>query len=83
MNTPARERDLHSYAEPERVRVTHCSLSLSASFEQKSLRGAARLTVERTDASAPLILDTRDLQIESVTCSGQPVEYTLANATRF
>jgi aminopeptidase N len=73
-----RERDLHSYAEPERVLVTHCSLSLTASFEERILRGSARLAIERADADAPLILDTRALQIEAVTCAGEPVEFALA-----
>ena len=71
-------RDLHSYAEPEKVRVTHCSLSLVASFEEKVLRGTARLTFERKDNATPLTLDTRALQIEEVTVAGKPAAYALA-----
>jgi aminopeptidase N len=78
MTATTRARDVHSYAEPERVRVTHCSLSLAASFEERILRGTARLAVERRDALAPLILDTRALQIEAVSCAGEPVEFVLA-----
>jgi leukotriene-A4 hydrolase len=71
-------RDAHSYAEPDRVCVSHCSLSLTASFEKRILYGSARLTIERKDALAPLILDTRDLQIEAVTCFGAPIPFVLA-----
>lgn len=70
--------DTHSFAQPERVRVTHCSLALVVSFEEKILKGSARLTVKRADPSAPLILDTRALQIDAVTCMGRPVEFSLA-----
>jgi leukotriene-A4 hydrolase len=79
MTSTTRGRDSHSYAQPEKVRVTHCSLSLAASFEERSLRGTARLNLERIDSTAPLILDTRALRIESVTCAGTPVEFVLAD----
>ncbi len=58
--------DRHSYAQPDRVRVTHLGLALQVDFEQRVLRGTATLTLERFDRAAPLILDTRDLQIEEV-----------------
>ncbi len=60
--------DVHSYSQPEKVRVRHVALELTASFSRKVLAGTAVLTIERTaqDNASPLILDTRDLQIESV-----------------
>ncbi len=79
MTATTRERDAHSYAEPERVRITHCSLSLFADFEERVLRGTVCLTLERTDPQAPLLLDTRDLHIEAVTCMGNTVPFTLAH----
>ena len=69
--------DVHSFSEPDKVRVTHCSLRLAASFAGRILEGTARLSVERTDQKAPLVLDTRDLQIESVQCGGTPVAFEL------
>lgn len=72
--------DQHSYAQPGKVRVTHCSLALVASFEQRVLQGTARLTVKRLDPQAPLLLDTRALQIEAVTSAGKDVAFTLAPA---
>ncbi len=72
--------DTHSFAQPDKVRVTHCSLVLDVSFEQRILKGTARLTVKRADASAPLILDTRGLAIEAVTCMGRSVKFALAES---
>ncbi len=60
-------RDLHSFAEPWRVRVAHCSLALEVDFAQRQLHGTATLSVDRIDPAAPLVLDTRDLVIEEVT----------------
>ncbi|MDQ2776472.1 MAG: M1 family aminopeptidase/hydrolase, partial [Acidobacteriota bacterium] len=65
-------RDIHSFAEPWRVRVVHCTLNLEVDFDQRRLRGTAELRVVRRDPNALLILDTRDLLIEDVRCTGSP-----------
>jgi leukotriene-A4 hydrolase len=61
-------RDLHSYSEPDRVRVSHIDLELRPLFEEQVIEGTARLQIARPDSgeSAPLILDTRDLDIVQV-----------------
>lgn len=61
-------KDVHSYSNPDEVRVKHVLLNLDALFERKILRGFAVLEVERTAAagSAPLIVDTRHLEITRV-----------------
>ena len=69
--------DVHSFSEPDKVRVTHCSLRLAVSFADRLLQGTARLSLERTDQKAPLMLDTRDLEIESVRWGGTPVDFEL------
>lgn len=69
--------DVHSFSNADKVRVTHCSLRLAVSFAGRILEGTARLSVERTGQKAPLVLDTRDLEIESVQCNGTPVEFEL------
>lgn len=61
------QRDIHSCAQPERVRVIHCSLSLNADFNSQTVSGIAKLTLRRSDPDAPLFLDTRDLDIKQVT----------------
>lgn len=67
--------DIHSFSEPEKVRVTHCSLVLEACFEERLLRGTARLAVERLVDGAPLVLDTRDLEIHKVESDGSEIPY--------
>lgn len=61
--------DVHSYANPQQVRVRHVDLDWDVLFAEKTLRGTATLTVERTMPGAPLLLDTRDLQIARVETS--------------
>jgi aminopeptidase N len=58
--------DIHSFAEPERVRVTHVELDLELDFEQRIAHGQVELALERPDAEAPLTLDTKELEIEAV-----------------
>jgi aminopeptidase N len=60
-------RDPHSFANIDAVRVTHAHLDLAVSFERRELSGFVELKVERVDPDArKLVLDTRDLTIESV-----------------
>jgi aminopeptidase N len=61
--------DIHSYADPNAVRVVHVDLDWTVSFEERSIKGSATLNVIRSDARAPLILDTRDLKIDRVETS--------------
>lgn len=60
--------DIDSFAEPAQVRVQHCSLDLTVNFGARRLEGSAGLNLVRTDAEAPLVLDTRDLDIAEVRC---------------
>ncbi|MFO0845645.1 MAG: M1 family metallopeptidase [Gemmataceae bacterium] len=63
--------DVHSYARPEHVRVRHVDLDLTVDFDRQRLHGHATLTVERTskDEKQPLVLDSRQLQIDKVEIS--------------
>ena len=72
-----RARDVHSFAEPEKVRVTHCSLALEASFGKRALSGSAELRLQRFDAYAPLLLDTRDLKIHRIESRGREVAHRI------
>jgi leukotriene-A4 hydrolase len=58
--------DVHSYGNPQQVKVQHVDLDLNVDFERRVLAGYALLKVQRTDSSAPLIVDTRDLKIAKV-----------------
>ncbi|HEY3174235.1 MAG TPA: M1 family metallopeptidase [Candidatus Polarisedimenticolia bacterium] len=56
--------DVHSYARPAEVRVTHIDLDLEIRFAEKVLSGSAVLYLNRAPGiRAPLRLDTRDLTI--------------------
>ena len=67
------QHDEHSYAQPEKVRISNLALDLSLDFDRKQLAGTATFTLDwsprkaqldREDAS--LVLDTRDLGIENI-----------------
>jgi len=60
-------RDLHSFGNPNEVRVKHIRLDLTVDFSRKVLRGTATLDLVRNAADAPLIVDTKGLVIEEVT----------------
>jgi len=71
-------RDIHSFSQPNRVRVTHASLDLALDFAAREARGTVELALERHDPEAPLVLDVHDLAIEAVTqTSGTPLVWDL------
>ncbi len=77
------EADPHSYAQPGKVAVTSVDLDLSVDFSHKQLVGSAELALEWRDKTADeLVLDTRDLTIESIQCinnqgKSEDLPYTL------
>src|SRR5262245_29860856 len=75
-------RDVHSYANPDRVRVRHADLDLDVRFDRRILEGSVTLFFERRDAGpATLDLDTRGLAIASVEApdgsSWKPIPFDL------
>ena len=60
--------DVHSFGDPTKVRVTHIDLDLKVDFAARQLVGEAILGYQRAPGAkdTPLVLDTRDLAIESV-----------------
>ncbi|CAA0302330.1 Cold-active aminopeptidase (fragment) [Alteromonas infernus] len=70
--------DYHSFANPNEVRVTHLSLDLTANFETKQLIGDVTLDVKRAKPeNNTLVLDTRALDIDSVTVNGESVPFEI------
>ena len=60
-------RDVHTHAKPELARVVHLALDLTPDFHNKTLAGAVRLWIERSDPSVTeVILDDRGLIIEAI-----------------
>lgn len=86
-----RPMDIHSHSRPAEARVTHVGLDLTADLAARELRGTAELVFERppgAQADAPLVLDTRGLEIQAVeTAPGQgdpaAVPFTLGEADPF
>ena len=61
--------DPHSYSRPDLVRVVDLDLALDVDFASKVLTGKATWKIARSEgapASAPLVLDTRDLKVDGV-----------------
>ncbi|MCI0661991.1 MAG: M1 family metallopeptidase [Acidobacteria bacterium] len=81
-------RDVHSYANPEQVRVSHVHLDLDVDFDLKILRGSSTLTLQWiSEKSHPLKLDTRDLKIVKAEASSDgsvftPVDFILDNVDK-
>ena len=70
-------RDIHSYSNPDRVRVGHISLDLTVVFEQQTIHGVAVLTIEQIGRDTKqLILDSRALRIDDTEVSPDGVKYT-------
>ena len=84
-------KDVHSYSNPEAIRVTNVDLDWEVLFDEKIIKGTAELSFKRAkdNEKAPLILDTRDLKIEKVeasTDSGKTykeAEFKLGEADKF
>ncbi|UAA40677.1 M1 family metallopeptidase [Paraneptunicella aestuarii] len=71
-------KDYHSYGNPEQVKVTHINLDLNVDFDAKVMSGTAELQYEKVASDADkLIVDTRDLTINSITANGEAVPFTL------
>lgn len=58
--------DPHSLARPDQVLVEHIGLALTVDFANSTLRGEAVMKITRRDRSAPLRLDTSDLDVQAV-----------------
>jgi len=71
-------RDIHSHARPEIAHVRHVSLDLTADFTARTLSGTATLDVQGVPGATEVILDARNLDIQSITdASGAPLQFSL------
>ena len=59
--------DPHSYARPQESVVKHLDWKAKVSFEEKNIKAKATLTIENSEDAEKLILDTKDLEVDSVT----------------
>ncbi len=65
-------KDVHSFAQPNDVRVKHMHLDLSVDFDKHILSGYVLLDIENLTGADKLYLDTRDLDISKVTLDDSP-----------
>ena len=73
---PSIAHDIHSYSNPDEVRVRHLSLDLTIVFEQQTIQGVAVLTIDRAShAFGQLRLDSRALQIDKTEISADGAKY--------
>ena len=74
-------KDAASYARPLEARVHHVALNLTVDFDAKRIGGTATLDIDRKPNAREIILDDKDLEIESITDGGkQPLQYKVGAA---
>jgi leukotriene-A4 hydrolase len=79
--TTADAVDTASYARPLEARVTHVALDLGVDFKAKRVGGTATLDLERKPNAREIVLDDKDLQIDSITdASGKPLPWKVGTA---
>lgn len=59
--------DVHSFAHPDEVVVSHMELNLHVNFTKKQITGKVSLHIQNKTGARYLYLDTRDLKIHAVT----------------
>ncbi len=74
-------RDVHSYAQPEKARVTHVSLDLAPDFTAHKLAGTATLSIARAQGADSIVLDSGNLTIKRVSDgAGAPLVFNTGTA---
>jgi aminopeptidase N len=68
--------DPHSYADLAQGRIRHIVFQLEADFDRRQLNGTARYVLDQP-RRGPFDLDTRDLDIRSVSTSGRALAFSL------
>ena len=73
--------DPYSHAKPLEARVHHVALDLGVDFDSKRIAGTATLDVDRKPDAKEIILDSKGLDIASVTdANGEPLAFKLGEA---
>ena len=72
-------QDAHSFADPQRARVTHLKLDLQVDFSKRILTGTASFDLQLAAGCTQVVFDTRKLQLQRITdVSGNSLDYVLA-----
>lgn len=68
----------HSYAQPNDAVIKHLDLDINVDFESQVISGTATYDIENS-GSSQIILDSKFLEIESVTQNGTTTEFELGD----
>ena len=79
VTTSPQERDIHSYARPDEVRITHVALDLRADFDARVLSGTATLSLRRNSSAREVVLDIKGLEIQRITGGGADLKFALGD----
>lgn len=72
-------QDAHSFADPQRARVTHLKLDLQVDFNERILTGTASFDLQLAADCTQVVFDTRKLKLQRITdVSGNSLDYVLA-----
>ena len=79
------EKDIHSFAKPDDVVVTHMDIELDVDFDKKRMLGKNALHINNKTGARQLHLDTRDLIIARVTLDGSETDtrFSLGDEVKF
>lgn len=72
MTTPV--KDIHSYAEPAQAIMQHLKWEAMVDFDSSRIYGKASIRISRDPRTEMLVLDTKNLQIDSIAAGTEMVE---------
>ncbi len=73
---PEENPDPHTFAHPNEAVTKHLDLNLKVDFDQKTLSGYARWTIQNLAGGTEIIFDTKDLNITKITLGKEEQETT-------
>lgn len=82
IETDMKASDTHSFARPDEAVVSHLSWDAHVNFELKKIEATATLTIKSSAEAKQLTLDTKDLNIKSVTNGNNEVLNFLIGETQ-
>ncbi|MEY8847275.1 leukotriene A4 hydrolase C-terminal domain-containing protein [Psychroserpens sp. XS_ASV72] len=71
-------KELHSFAQPNESVIKHLDLNIKVDFDTEIISGTATYDIENNNASE-IVLDSKFLEIKSVTADGKPTEFSLGD----
>ncbi|HJQ68122.1 MAG TPA: M1 family metallopeptidase [Blastocatellia bacterium] len=79
------EKDVHSFARPQDVVVTHMDIDLDVDFDKRRILGKNTLRIDNKTGASQLHLDTRDLIIARVSLDDAETDtrYSLGDEVKF